>query len=263
MIPESVLINWRQDVAPWQSFGMVEQDLVLSRALVEIYNNPYLQQNLAFRGGTALHKLFLNPQSRYSEDIDLVQINAEPIGQVLDQLRVALSFLGKPKFEMGDRMVTMRFSFHTEMPPIVKLKLKVEMNCREHFTELGYINKDYEVKTEWFSGKCQIVTCKIEELLGTKLRALYQRRKGRDLYDLYKALITTDIEVPLLIQCYKRYMAFAVETPPTGTEFLLNMEDKMKTRQFLDDMTALLKPDEKYNQVEAYDLIKRKILVNL
>jgi len=263
MIPESILIKWRQDAAPWQSFGLVEQDLVLSRALVEIYNNPYLQKTLAFRGGTALHKLFLSPPHRYSEDIDLVQINAEPIGQVLDQLRKALDFLGKPKVEMGDRMINMRFSYQTEMPPVVTLKLKVEINCREHFTELGYINKDYEVNTEWFSGKCQIVTNRIEELLGTKLRALYQRRKGRDLYDLYHALTKTEINIPLLIQCYKRYMAFSVETPPTGTEFLQNMEAKIKVRQFLDDTTALLRPDENYNPQEAYELVKEKILEKL
>src|SRR5580700_5582191 len=125
MIPENILIKWRQDAAPWQSFGLVEQDLVLSRALVEIYNNPYLQKNLAFRGGTALHKLFLSPPHRYSEDIDLVQINAEPIGQVLDQLRKTLNFLGKPKLETGNNITNMRFSYQTEMPPVITLKLKV------------------------------------------------------------------------------------------------------------------------------------------
>jgi len=263
VIPENILIKWRRDAAPWQSFGLVEQDLILSRALVEIYSNPYLQKTLAFRGGTALHKLFLSPPHRYSEDIDLVQITAEPIGKVLDQLRVVLGFLGKPQVERGDRMVNMRFSYQTEMPPVVTLKLKIEINCREHFTELGYIHKDFEVNTEWFSGKCEIVTNRIEELLGTKLRALYQRRKGRDLYDLYMVITKADIDIPLLIQCYKRYMAFSVETPPSGTEFLQNMEAKMKVRQFIEDTTALLRPDEKYNQHEAYELVKEKILTYL
>lgn len=263
MIPESILIQWRQDVAPWQSFGMVEQDLILSRALVEIYSNPYLAKSLAFRGGTALHKLFLNPQSRYSEDIDLVQITAEPIGDVLSHLRVALSFLGKPKVEMGDRMVTMRFSFQTEMPPQVTLKLKVEINCREHFTELGYLEKAFEVNTDWYTGKCMIVTNQLEELLGTKLRALYQRRKGRDLFDLYKALVTSKVDAGSLIKCYRRYMAFSVGNPPSGTEYLLNMESKMKTRQFLDDTIALIRPGEHYNQEEAYELVKEQILLKI
>ena len=46
---------------------MVEQDLVICRALVSIFSDEFLRANLAFRGGTALHKLYLSPQPRYSE----------------------------------------------------------------------------------------------------------------------------------------------------------------------------------------------------
>jgi predicted nucleotidyltransferase component of viral defense system len=48
----------------------------------------------------------------------------------------------------------------------------------------------FSVENQWFSGDCEITTYYLEELLGTKLRALYQRRKGRDLFDLWKALTT-------------------------------------------------------------------------
>ena len=65
---------------PWSTNEQVEQDLVICRALVAIFNDDFLAENLAFRGGTALHKLFLSPQQRYSEDIDLVQIKAAPFG---------------------------------------------------------------------------------------------------------------------------------------------------------------------------------------
>ena len=70
MIPQADIIAWRR-VAPWPDDGMVEQDLVLSRALVEIFSDATLAHGLAFRGGTALHKLVLAPPSRYSEDLDL------------------------------------------------------------------------------------------------------------------------------------------------------------------------------------------------
>ena len=75
MIPELAIQEW-QEHAPWPAVEQVEQDLLICRALVAIYSDPYLAENLAFRGGTALHKLFLHPQPRYSEDIDLVQVNA-------------------------------------------------------------------------------------------------------------------------------------------------------------------------------------------
>jgi predicted nucleotidyltransferase component of viral defense system len=75
----------------------VEQDLIISRVLVEIFQDEYLASNLAFRGGTALHKLFLAPPARYSEDIDLVQISEGPVGPLFDKLRSTLGFLGKPR----------------------------------------------------------------------------------------------------------------------------------------------------------------------
>ncbi|KKR74282.1 MAG: Nucleotidyl transferase, PF08843 family [Parcubacteria group bacterium GW2011_GWB2_40_8] len=74
MIPQRYLEEWKTQ-APWPANAQVEQDLIITRALVEIFSDDLLKNALAFRGGTALHKLYLQPQARYSEDIDLVQIN--------------------------------------------------------------------------------------------------------------------------------------------------------------------------------------------
>ncbi len=79
MIPRDYITEWRVE-APWVQDSQVEQDLVISRALVEIFSHPLLSKSLAFRGGTALYKLHIRPAARYSEDIDLVQIEAEPAG---------------------------------------------------------------------------------------------------------------------------------------------------------------------------------------
>ena len=78
MIFEFAIREWNETV-PWTDSEQVEQDLLICRALTEIYKDEYLASHLAFRGGTALHKLHLSPQPRYSEDIDLVQVTAEPI----------------------------------------------------------------------------------------------------------------------------------------------------------------------------------------
>lgn len=74
MIPKPYIAKWQKH-APWKEFSQVEQDLIISRTLIELFSDDFLKENLAFRGGTALHKLYLNPAPRYSEDIDLVQIN--------------------------------------------------------------------------------------------------------------------------------------------------------------------------------------------
>jgi predicted nucleotidyltransferase component of viral defense system len=255
MIPQAYITEWSNNV-PWQTNEQVEQDLVICRALVEIFKDDFLADSLAFRGGTALHKLYLQPQPRYSEDIDLVQIKAGSIGNVIDHIREALSFLGKAKVEAGETMATMKFRFDSEFPPIVSLRLKIETNCREHFTVLGWEKKPFEVKSSWFNGECNLITYKLEELLGTKLRALYQRRKGRDLYDLWKALTTSNLNPDLLIKCYKEYMNFSLEKPiPSKKEFLMNIEAKKIDTDFLGDTAALLRPDEKYNHEEAFKIV--------
>jgi len=72
VIPRAFITHWRSAV-PWALDEQVEQDLVISRALVEIFSDPLLAEALAFRGGTALHKVILPAPLRYSEDIDLVR----------------------------------------------------------------------------------------------------------------------------------------------------------------------------------------------
>lgn len=103
MIPEIFVENWRKNV-PWQRIEQVEQDLVISRALVDLYNDEHIKETLVFRGGTALNKLFINPPARYSEDIDFVQKNAEPIGKTIDTIRGVLRpWLGEPKWKITQR----------------------------------------------------------------------------------------------------------------------------------------------------------------
>ncbi len=67
MIPFDFITAWRAH-APWVDNSQVEQDRVISRALVEIFAHPALADALALRGGTALSKLHLRPAARYSED---------------------------------------------------------------------------------------------------------------------------------------------------------------------------------------------------
>lgn len=187
MIPKEHITEWKA-IAPWTDMLMVEQDLIICRALVAIYNDEFLSSHLAFRGGTALHKLYLSPQPRYSEDIDLVQIQAGSVGTILDKLREVLSFLGKPVIKQKRNNNTMVFKADSTFPPIISMRLKIEINCKEHFTILGLTKVPFEVKSQWFNGACEITTYQLDELIGTKLRALYQRKKGRDLFDLQKAL---------------------------------------------------------------------------
>jgi len=260
MIPQRYIEQWRA-VAPWTLDAQVEQDLVIARALVEIYSDDLLKKSLAFRGGTALHKLYLLPQIRYSEDIDLVQINSEPINPILKRMREKLSFLGtKRTVKQHLHNNTVVYRFDSEMQPITNMRLKIEINTREHLNILGSKEIPYEVNNEWFSGKCSITGYEVEELLGTKLKALYQRKKGRDLFDMYWALKNLDIDTDKVIHCYKVHMENAVSKPPTQKQFLINMNDKMSDREFLEDIRLVLRQGMEYDNQEAWELVRSELV---
>jgi predicted nucleotidyltransferase component of viral defense system len=206
---------------------------------------------------------FITSCDKFSEDIDLVQINAGPIKPILSRLGEVLDFLPDKVVKQKRYNNTMLFRMESEIPPVVPIRLKIEINCFEHFNELGLIKVPFSMGNSWFSGNCKLTTYALNELLGTKLRALYQRKKGRDLFDLYKALSITNADPEVIIRCYKRYMDFSVSQPPTYKQFILNMESKMADPDFLKDMESLIRPDETYVIQEAYQIVKDKIINKL
>lgn len=263
MIPKPHIAKW-QEHAPWKQFYQVEQDLVISRALIEIFSDDFLRENLAFRGGTALHKLYLNPAPRYSEDIDLVQIKAGAIKPIMERLREIITFFEEPrKTQVRGHGAKAVYRFTSEYEGI-KLRLKLEINCKEHFNVLDWVDFPFEVKNEWFSGKANIKTYSINELLGTKLRALYQRSKGRDLFDLDYSRLNMDLNFEEIIHCFKKYTEFATgNRPPSKKEFLLNIEEKEKDTDFTGDMEALLRTGVEYDQEAAFSWLKNELLEKL
>lgn len=257
MIPKAYITAWRKK-APWQEDFQVEQDLVIERALMAIYSDEYLKEKLAFRGGTALHKLYLSPAARYSEDIDLVQITAEPFGPIMDKLREVLSFLGdKPIRKQKQHNNTLVYRFDSEDG--IPLRLKVEVNCREHHTIFGIQEVKYTMQSEWYTGEVSIPSYHLTELLGTKMRALYQRRKGRDLFDMWYAITLNDVSPQIIIEAWNFYMKEEANNI-TQKEFLENMEKKIVDPDFLSDMEGLLRPSLSYNIMEAYEFVKTNLL---
>lgn len=262
MIPRRFIQEWAKFV-PWQEPRQIEQDLIITNALLKIYNHDALRERLAFRGGTALNKLFFSPPSRYSEDIDLVQINEGTIGSTIDMLRSVLdSWLSEPKrdYSTGRIILLYRVTSDDGFP----IKLKVEINTQEHFSVLGLVDYPFVSSSSWIADQTIIKTFQIEELLGTKLRALYQRRKGRDLYDLYIALTTLEkLDSDKIIHCFKEYMKFEGNRV-TRKLFIENMIIKMQNQEFTGDMLPLFPHNKKeFDPAIAYDLVLNRLIKKL
>ena len=263
MIPRDYITEWREQ-APWVDDAQVEQDLAISRALVAIFSNEILRDALTFRGGTALYKLYL-PAARYSEDIDLVQKRSEPAGAILAALREVLDPIfgnepGTSNYDRGEARVACRYRFQSEDGQT--LRLKVEINTREHFSVEGIKEIPFSVNSRWYTGACRIPGYELNELLGTKLRALYQRKKGRDLFDLAMGLDHEDAAPEKIITSFHAYMAHGGHKV-TGRQFERNLAKKMKDSNFTSDLGALLASGYKWDFDQMAEKVSQALISRL
>jgi predicted nucleotidyltransferase component of viral defense system len=253
MIARPILEKWRAK-APWALLGQVEQDLIISRALVEIFNNDYLKSRIAFRGGTALNKLIFPRPLRYSEDIDLNRLETGASGAVIDEVRNALEqMLGRPKkVKSTERSIKIIYDYDSIEGGLAKLK--IEINTRETLPEHKLQSIPYTVDTDYFFGETKIMSFDTEEMIGSKLRALYQRSKGRDLFDLYE-LGKMNFNWEKIITSFHKLKIGA-----SRLDFENNINEKMKDNEFLEDMDLLLPDGVQYDVQDAYEWFKRKVL---
>ena len=262
MIPGAILLDWQRE-HPWPLMAQVEQDLVISRGLVALFESPLLADHLVFRGGTALHKIHLPTPYRYSEDLDFVQIRAGPIGPIFDAVRGTLEpWMGKCQRKQGPGVVTLIFKVQSESPDGRTMRVKIEINSREHFSILGVIAKPFVVSSPWFQGAATVPTFRLEEMLGSKLRALYQRQKIRDLFDIWIALTQGQVDARTVVRCFRKFLSFQ-GVRVSATEFRQNLDAKLARPDYLYDVQSLMRPDMRFVPEEAADIVRREILDRL
>ena len=96
----------------------------------------------------------LSPAVRYSEDLDFVQGNAEVIGEVLSAIKkICRPLFGKPRTRQKEDSVILTFHSVSELPPSIPLRIKVEVNTREHIAVFPIEHKAYEID-------CQLIAAK-------------------------------------------------------------------------------------------------------
>jgi len=228
-----------------------------------MFNNEAVAEQVVFRGGTALHKLFFEVPGRYSEDIDLVQRDAGPIGQLIDAIRETLdSWLGSPRRKRGKGRVTLSYRYETSFDPASSRRLKIEINTREHFSVLGIEKQSFSVDNPWFTGRAELQVYQLEELLGTKMRALYQRKKGRDLFDLWLALQSGGADCDRVVDCFQRYVEHEGATV-SRAELEANLAAKLESAVFLEDIEPLIATGVDYDPVVAANMVRSQLIARL
>jgi Nucleotidyl transferase AbiEii toxin, Type IV TA system len=254
VITTADIAHWRTQV-PWTTPENVEQDLVLSRLIIEFANHPLLGQDLVFRGGTCFHKLWLDRPWRYSEDLDYVRRSDGGVGDVLDAIREVAQRVGfdDVRTEIGRHpKARLRSTFLSGQ----RLQIKVEMNTFERSPARPTISRAFTVASPWFQGTAEVPTFAIEELSATKIRALFQRSKGRDLFDLWLAIEHAGVSPTAIAQCFGPYR-------PDGWTIARahdNLTAKLQDQTFMTDLELLVAEWPSGYRIETGEQTARAVL---
>ena len=264
-----------QAVVPWAAQYQVEQDLLLCRAMVALFDDKFLSSQIAMRGGTLLHKVHLAPAARYSEDIDLVVVGTRPADHIRRAIRRVLSdVLGTPKASVWDtlalairntvkpsRVLRMTYSARSIIEPNRTLEIVVEANVTERKPHRAVVEMAFSFLFRDKAVQTRIKGFDIHEMLGTKMRAMFQRKRGRDLFDLYWALTKspTPVEPAAIIESFQHYMK-QEGTTAGRAEFVAILDAHLKDRGFCSDTEPLLRSGITYDPQSAGRYVKAKLL---
>lgn len=233
---------------------LAEHDLRLTHALAGLYCAPALKDVLAFKGGTALNKIYFEKFSRLSVDLDFNLIG--PPREVVKQgapIRKSIEDVLRDQ----DPDYEFRFSYRADQTTLLarytphsggaKQPLKIELSMRESVPIMGL--HEMSIPSPDVGSPIKVRTYSIEELLSTKIRALYERKKGRDIFDLDCArslkLNRPAIRKLVYYYFYRSGKIFNWRVLRT------NLEAKASDKRFGDDIKPFLRPDVSFDAPAA------------
>jgi predicted nucleotidyltransferase component of viral defense system len=257
VIAQAFLTEWGTR-APWPTQSQIEQDLIISRLIVEIANHELLGQELAFRGGTCLNKLHLPKPLRYSEDLDYVRRTHSGIKSYLTAIREVAMGVGLTEHGTSQAGQMVHIVFDAQATGGAgRIRIKIETNIAETEAYLPRITLPYTVDSRWWSGGADVSTFQVEELMATKLRALHQRRKGRDLFDLWHVLVDLNVDEQLIANGLSHYMGGAIFS---HHDFAASLAAKLEHPDFIADLDLLTTgAPEQYDAALAADLVMERL----
>ena len=279
------IIAWRK-CAAWATDAQVEQDLLLTQAMVAIFRDPFLFGQVAMRGGTALHKLHLAPAARYSEDIDLVLVGSRPIAHIERALvRVLEPLLGKPtgralaflkvaarNLALPSKIRRLTYTYVPTVAPPSEMKIKIEVNFNERDPCYDLANFSYTPPLPELDGTVVLKSYALDEMLGTKMRALFQRTQGRDLFDLDRACVRHDenvargaspqVDPERVVGAFATYMG-REGVKVTRSQFDKSLREKISVRAFRADMSKVLPPGIDYDIDVAAERVRDVLIARI
>ena len=264
-----------QAFVPWPLQRQVEQDLLLCLAMAALFNDKFLRSQIAMRGGTLLHKVHLAPAARYSEDIDLVVYGDRPEAHIAKAIRRVLKdVFGKPtdliwgtlqlavrNVMKPSRVLRLTYSVPAVSEPGATIDIVVEANVTERKPHRDIVQIPFEFTYRGAAINSALNGYDLHEMLGSKMRALFQRKRGRDLFDLYWALTLAapPVDPAIVVDSFRHYLEQEGGSAARA-EFIGILDSHLADRGFCNDMLPLLRVGLDYDPKTAGALVKTKLL---
>ena len=180
---------------------IIEQDYVLMHILNTILQDEILKENLIFKGGNAISKIYLD-NTRFSSDLDFTTLEKldfeEAIREVCYTLSVFDLRIAKLKIKYNILFAELRY----KGPLQKREKIEINISWKEK-TILKPIKKEIHHIYPDISRE-KVYTLDIQEIISEKMRALYMRKASRDFFDLWllskSYIINFELVARILIQ---------------------------------------------------------------
>ena len=172
------------------SVGLTEKDYVIEWLLKGIYESG-IKNNLIFKGGTAIKKVYFQETWRFSHDLDFTALNLDSenirneLGGVFKDIErqssIKLdfkSFHGTP----GSIIANVQFSG----PLNAKNRIRVDVSLDENVITkpiFKIVASQYPDIAHY-----RVNAYSINEIMAEKIRSILQRGKSRDYYDVWMLL---------------------------------------------------------------------------
>lgn len=254
-ISARILRNWADEIG-FADLTVAEQDLRISYALKDMFEDEYLKPLLLLKGGTAINKLYFKDTSRLSVDIDVNHIgeNKHAVAGQAKAVRESVTRILSRQDTGYKFMIPRKDWYQTTIHAIYRSsdgqnrKLKVEVSHVERFPIVESVVKSFIIPSE-SREKCTIPTYSLDELLATKYRALFTRAKGRDIYDIYQAR-KLGIDRILVRKMFIYYL-FRVGKVYNPKLDLKAVRMRLLSKQYVDDVTSYVRQGINFSLAEA------------
>jgi predicted nucleotidyltransferase component of viral defense system len=253
-LTEQEIRKWA-DKSEIADLTLAELDYRLISALESIYHINGMSTELVMKGGTAINKLYLGDTSRLSVDLDFNQIGDRSkvlsrrakLRQTLMKALETLDSNYQLSFKRNWSQTTIRARYSSLTGASQQLKL--EISHIERIPILDLVTREADTPI----GNFNVTTYSLEELLATKLRALFERFSGRDIYDIYfSAKLRRDKELIKKLFLYYFFRSRKIYNPKTHFKTL---KERLEQGKYRDDVTGFVRPSTTFSLKDAASVV--------